>query len=174
MTDRGSYISANVSLQRHEWGVYSQISHLIPNSFGILFKRTRGVLPIFPRMLGRMLGGLVLSWRQQKIIKHNQHHVFQGTQSRLMIPTHKMHFLNFLFNLLIKLKVSWRLLPPPRRLCDSRYSLVCLSAIWVHFGDVLVSGGTLTLELPRVQDQQMKVLAVETFSMKKCRKLFDH
>lgn len=45
---------------------FTQISHLIPNSFGILFKRTRGALPMFPRKLGRMLGGLVLSERRQK------------------------------------------------------------------------------------------------------------
>lgn len=40
--------------------LYSQISHLSPNSFGILFRWTRGVCPMWPRMLGRMVGGLVL------------------------------------------------------------------------------------------------------------------
>lgn len=39
---------------------YSQSSHLRPKALGILFMRTKGVSPIFLRMLGRILGASVL------------------------------------------------------------------------------------------------------------------
>lgn len=61
---RVSYMLASQGLYEN---FYSQTSHLSPHSFGILFKRTRGVCPIFPRMLGRMLGALVLWWKEEKI-----------------------------------------------------------------------------------------------------------
>lgn len=68
------YVTTNVNtslyhllaLQGFYGSFYSQISHLRPKSFGILFKRTMGVCPIFPRMLGRMLGGLGLEWTEER------------------------------------------------------------------------------------------------------------
>ncbi len=56
----GEHVCYMLALQGLHESFYSQTSHLTPNSFGILFKRTRGVYPIFPRMLGRMLGAVVL------------------------------------------------------------------------------------------------------------------
>lgn len=67
-----------LALQGFYGSFYSQISHLSPNSFGILFKRTRGVCPMFPRMLGRMPGALVL-WQMRKYPQNYQHQLSLST-----------------------------------------------------------------------------------------------
>lgn len=58
------------ALLASEWSwfyfLYSQTSHLSPNSFGILFKRIRGVCPMWSKTLGRMLAGLGLPWMEER------------------------------------------------------------------------------------------------------------
>lgn len=68
-TNSKIWIKHRVTLQPVILACYSHSSHLSPNVLLILLMRTIGVSPIFLRMLGKMLGMLVLEIVKNKYIK---------------------------------------------------------------------------------------------------------